>query len=233
MTQTQTPDRIDATYRANHYPDDAPTDAIATALEGRSLIDVAISQDVDNLCRRCEEKNEKRRMADVDVVNPALEDGDRVTFHAIHQDEDDTLHDPHWLITAVSHAQHPRLDFADVITSGTALIRARATMHERQDGRLHVVDVDITHRSKTPAGPDQSVVDQRQQQYIDDDPDLPDDMTVIDRDPEDPPASWPELDREWLDQLIIDHGPLSMPTYAVSAPAAAGNLGDEPWGMDR
>jgi len=234
MTQSQDEaDRIDATHRANHYPDDAPTRAIATALDGRSLIDVSISQDVDPVCRRCEEKNEKRRMAGIDLADPALDDGDRVTFHAIHRDDDDPLQRPHWLITSVSHAQHPRLDFDDVITSGTALVRARATMHERPDGRLHVIDVDITNRSKTAAGPDQSVVDERMQAFVDDSDCHPDGMTVIDRDPSDPPATWPELDRQWLADLAESHGPLSMPTYSADPASAAADTGAEPWGTDR
>ena len=231
MTQSQnTADRIDATHRANHYPDDAPTRAIATALDGRSLIDVAISQDVDPVCRRCEEKNEKRRMAGIDLADPALDDGDRVTFHAIHRDDDDDpLQRPHWLITSISHAQHPRLDFDDVITSGTALVRARATIFERQDGRMHVIDVDIQQRSTRSEGPEQSLVDERQQQFIDDDPDLPD-MTVIDLPADEPPASWPQLDRDWLDRLVDEHGTLEVPTYDAGAP---GNIDVNPMGRDR
>jgi hypothetical protein len=228
MAQTQTADRIDATYRANHYPDAAPAGAIATALDGRKLIDPTISQKVDPICRRCEEKNRKRRMAGVDIEDAQLEHGDKVTLYAVYTD--DGLTRRHWQITAVDHTHHPQIDFEDCIKAGTALVRARATIHQTPE-RFHVVDVDITHRSKTAAGPDQSVVDQRQKQHIDDSDHHPDGMTVID--PEDPPASWPQVDREWLDQLISDHGPLLIQTYGADATPAAPDSPVEPRGTDR
>lgn len=230
MSQSDTADQIEATYRADHYPDDCTTDHIETALDGRRLQDVSISQSVDGVCRRCEEKNQKRRMAGVSPHDERLYDGDRVTLHAVHRDDDDDpLQRPHWLITSISHAQHPRLDFDDVITSGTALVRARASIFERQDGRMHVIDVDIQQRSTTTEGPEQSLVDERQQQFIDDDPDLPD-MTVIDLPADEPPASWPQLDRDWLDRLVDEHGTLEVPTYDAGAP---GNIDVNPMGRDR
>jgi hypothetical protein len=83
-------------------------------------------------------------------------------------------------------------------------------MH-KSDGRYHIVDVTVTERSRADAGPDQSVIDKRQQQYVVDDPAV-DDAVVIDRDPEDPPAHWPQLDREWLNDLIDSKGPLAEQT---------------------
>jgi hypothetical protein len=221
MTQSQdTADRIDATQQANQHPDDATKTEIATALEGRRLHDPQLLQKFHGICRRCEEKNDKRRMAGVDQVDPTLNDGDAVTIHAIHTVDDDGLREPHWHIRNAIHTQHPQTPFDDVITSGTALVRARATMH-KSDGRYHIVDVTVTERSRTDAGPDQSVIDERQQQYVVDDPAV-DDAVVIDRDPEDPPADWPQLDREWLNDLIDSEGPLTKQTTHIPRDAIPG-----------
>jgi hypothetical protein len=222
MTQSQdTADRIDATHRANHYPDDAPTGAIATALEGRRLHDPQLLQKFDGICSRCEEKNDKRRMADVSIQDPSLNDGDAVTIHATHTVDDDGLREPHWHIRGIEHTYHPQTPFDHVITSGTSLVRARCDLYER-DGRYHIVDVDVTERSRADDGPDRSVVEQRRQQYVDDSDAHPDDMTVIDRDPEDPPADWPQLDREWLNDLIETHGPLTKPQTHIPMDAIPG-----------
>lgn len=211
MTQ-HTTDEIDAEQQANHHPDDCSTSEIATALEGRCLFDRALIQDVDPVCRRCEEKNKKRRMAEVDGADPELEDGDRVVFHAIHEDDDDGLRPPHWHIRPMYHADHPQVDFADAVVSGTALVRARGTIHESETDN-YVVDVEVTHRSRTDAGPEQSVIDKRREEFVDDSPEHPDDMTVIDQDPEDAPVHWPDKEREWLRDFIDEHGPLTGSPY--------------------
>jgi hypothetical protein len=221
MTESQTADRIDATHRARNYPDDCSLDAIATALEGRELYDVQLLQKIDPICRRCEEKNQKRRMAGVDLADPQLNDGDRVTMHAIHVIDDDGMRPPHWNIRSVSHAQHPQRDFADCIERGTALVRARATIHTAPDGEQHIIDVDVTNRSPSDQGPDQSVVEQQMEEFVDDSDAHPDGMTVIDRDPEDAPARWPQSERDWLDSLIESHGPLQMQTYSIEHPGPA------------
>jgi len=224
MKHTNTAARIDAADRANEHPDDCPPDAIATALEGRKLYDAQLLQKVDAVCRRCEEKNQKRRMAGVDLVDVHLDDGDRITLHAVHTVDDDAMRPPHWHIRGVSHVQHPRLDFAKCIEKGTALVRARATIHKSPSGELHIIDVDVENRSATDAGPDRSVVDRRQQEFVDDSDVHPDGMTVIDRDPEDAPAAWPELERSWLDDLIDEHGPLEESLYSASLGDDAGSL---------
>ena len=225
MTQTQnTADRIDATHRANQHPDDASKAEIATALEGRRLHDPKLLQKFHGICSRCDEKNDKRRMAGVDQVDPSLNDGDAVTIHATHTVDDDGLREPHWHIRGVLHTHHPLLPFDDVITSGTALVRARCELH-KQDQRYHIVDVEVTKRSRTDAGPDRSAVEQRRQQYVDDSDEHPDDMTVIDRDPEDAPAHWPQLDREWLDDLIASNGPLTDQVYQITVDPPAGRQG--------
>lgn len=238
MTQ-HTTDQIDAEEQANHHPDDCSTDAIATALDGRCLFDRALIQDVDPICRRCEEKNEKRRMAGVDAADPQLDDGDRVVFHAIHMADDDGLRPPHWHIRPMHHADHAQPDLEDCVSAGTALVRARGTIHETPTDH-YVVDVDVTDRSRTDAGPDQSVIDERRQQFVDDSDEHPDDMTVIDPDPEDAPAHWPDADRDWLRDLTDQHGPLTgspYPSYdipvsdEIDGPASV-DIDAEPPGRD-
>jgi len=211
MTQ-HTADQIDAEQQANQHPNDCSTDAIATALDGRCLLDRPLLQDIDPICRRCDEQNKKRRMAGVDVADPQLQDGDRVVFHAVHVVDDDELRPPHWNLRPMHHADHPQPDFEDCISAGTAIVRACATIHETPT-EYYVVDVDVTHRSPTDAGPDQSVIEQRRQQFVDDSDEHPDDMTVIDPDPEDAPAHWPDEDRDWLRDLIDEHGPLTGTPY--------------------
>jgi len=228
MTQN-TAERIDARHRANEHPDDCSLDAIATALEGRSLDDAQLLQRVDPICRRCDEKNEKRRMAGVEPVDSRLADGDRVTLHAAHCVDDDGMRPPHWHILSVSHLQHPQIEFADSVQKGESQIRAHATIHEAPGGEHHIVDVDVREHSPAADGPEQSVVDRRQQEFVDDSDAHPDGMIVIDRDPEDAPAHWPLLERAWLENLIDKHGPLEIPTYSLEHPSP----GDaNPWGSD-
>ena len=219
---TQTADDIDARFRANEHPDDCSTAAIAAALNGRQLFDPQLLQKVDAVCRRCEEKNQKRRMAGVDIVDPQLTDGDRVIIHAVHVVDDDELRPPHWNIRSASHVQHPQIDFADCIEQGTSLLRAHATIHTAPDGTAHIVDVDVRDRSPSSEGPSQSVVDARQEQFVDDSDEHPARMTVIDRGREDAPASWPELERDWLDDLVETHGPLETPDYDIEEMGPAG-----------
>jgi hypothetical protein len=226
MPQSQTTaERIDATHQANQHPDDASKSEIATALEGRRLHDPQLLQKFDGICARCDEKNDKRRMAGVDPVDPSLDHGDAVTIHAIHTDDDDELRAPHWHIRGVLHTHHPQVSFDNVITSGTSLVRARCELH-KQDQRYHIVDVEVTERSRTDAGPDQSVVEQRRQRFVDHSDEHPDDMMVIDRDPEDPPAHWPQLDREWLIDLIASKGPLTEQVYQITVDPPAGDQPD-------
>jgi len=230
MTHDTSDDDIDATYRATEHPDDCSTDAIATALHGRKLYDPQLLQKVDPVCRRCEEKNQKRRMAGVDIVDPQLTDGDRVIIHAIHVVDDDELRPPHWNIRSASHVQHPQIDFADCIEQGTSLLRAHATIHTAPDGTAHIVDVDVRDRSPSSEGPSQSVVDARQEQFVDDSDEHPGGMTVIDRGAEDAPASWPELERDWLNNLVETHGGLEMPVYDIEK---TGSVGTNPGGDGR
>ena len=201
------------TERANRSPETASLDDIEAALRGRSLFDVQLGQKIDG-CRRCSEKNTKRRYAGVDLVDPTFEDGDVVTIHAVHADSD--YAGPHWLMTAVEHGHHPQLPFEDVTSQGTDIVRARARITDTERG-AYVVDVDVTHRSQSDDGPASSVVDEREQSHIvDDDEHHPDDVTVIDVPADEPPAHWPELDRQWLDRLGDEHGPLEVPTYGFT-----------------
>ena len=216
MTRTNdTADQIDATHRANRYPDDAPLPSIAAALEGQPLVDAEIPQNLKPQCDRCIEKNTKRELAGVQTTDEQLRHGDRVTVFAVHRDRDDPTDRAYWELAGLMHAEHDQLDFEDVITAGTALVRADATMHERPDGELFVVDVEVKNRSKTAAGPDESRVGQRREQYLTPGSE-PEDIPLLDRPAEAPPADWPESDRRWLERLVEEHGPLSHPTYHVA-----------------
>ena len=193
MTHDTDPD--DAAVRANRNPADASTADIEAALEERRLF--SHWQRIDG-CRRCQEKNQKRRHAGINTVDYTFDDGDDVILHAVHRDGSD-ITDEHWLVTAAEHREHPQLPFEDAISQGTDLVRARACVRERDDGRMHFVDVDIFERSRAGDGPSQSVVGRRQQSQIVDDG--PDDMNVIEIDPDEAPAHWPDGDRQWLRKL--------------------------------
>lgn len=218
-----THDTDEATERANRYPDDADAADIEAALRGRRLFKPRLGQKIDG-CRRCQEKNTKRHFAGVDRVDATFDDGDDVTIHAVH-DSASAGAGPHWLITAAAHREHPQLPFDDVASRGTDLVRAHARIRERE--HTHIVDVDVIERSPMDAGPATSVVEQREQEHIDDG--APMDAVVIDRDPDDAPAHWPDADRQWLDKLASTFE-LQMPTFDVGEQAS----GDaNPWGNSR
>lgn len=205
---THDPSPHDDAKRANRIPDDASTDDIAAALRGRRLFDVQLAQKIDG-CRRCQEKNIKRRYAGVDLVDQTLEDDDAVTVHAAHTDSGHA--GPHWLITSAEHRHHDQLPFEDVASSGTDLVRAHARVHATEN--KHILDIDIVERSPRGEGPEQSTIEKQWQQYIDDDAGTA--ATVINRNADEPPAHWPEEDRQWLQQLADAHT-LEVPTYDIA-----------------
>jgi len=212
MTHDTSPD--DAAERARQAPDEASTADIESALRGRRLFDVQLAQKIDG-CRRCQEKNHKRRYAGVDPVDGTFDDGDAVTIYAVHRQSD--YAGPHWLMTAVEHSHHAQIPFGDVASQGTDIVRARARVTVTGQGE-HIVDVHVTHRSGRGDGPVSSVVERRRQSHIaDDDEHHPDDVTVIATPTDEAPAHWPELDRMWLDRLADEHGPLEFPTYGSTS----------------
>lgn len=221
MTQ-HTTDRIDAAHRAIHHPDEAAKSDIAAELDGQCLQDVATLQSLEPICHRTREKNEKRRMAGLGREDEHLKDGDRVTLHAVFCDDPELP--AHWAITRLDRAEHPHRDFVDWVESGTALVRAEATFHrvDNDPTREHVVDVTVTDHSPTAHGPNRSKMDRERQQYVDDSDEHPDGMTVIDRPPEEPPANWPQPEREWLDGLVDDYGPLERQSYEIDSPPVDG-----------
>ena len=207
MTQTQThptAKRIDRTERANLHPDEASKADIAAALEGRQLADGDLVQKVAPYCKRCKQKNRKRRLVDVDEQDPYIEDGDGVQFFAHHADPDDAFVQKHWKVTTVYHQRHQHVAIGDAAEAGIDLVRARARVH-KTERHEHFVDVDVLERSHSDDGPEQSLVMQRQERYIDDSDEHPDGMTVISIPDESPPAEWPNEEREWLRQLLADH----------------------------
>lgn len=211
-----TTEKIDAEHRAIHHPAEASTADIAAALEGQCLQDVTTFQSLEAVCQRTREKNQKRKQADLGRKDERLEDGDRVTLHAGFHNQPELP--PHWAITRLDRAEQPHRDFDDWCETGTALIRATATFHrvDSDPVREHVVDVTVTDYSPASEGPQTATIEKEQQQYTDED-DLPGSMTVIDREPEDPPANWPQSERVWLNDLIDKHGPLVEPVYHLDA----------------
>lgn len=222
MTHSTSTD--DDAEQANRSPDDASTADIAAALRGRRLFQRQLAQKIDG-CRRCLEKNLKRDYADVDRVDPAFDDGDAVTIHAVHADLD--WAGPHWRMTAVEHRRHPQLEFVDAASAGTDLVRAHARIRERE--HTHIIDVDVVERSPRGEGPDQSVVGKREQEHIvRDAPYHPDDTAVVERDADEAPAHWPDEDRQWLKELA-DANTLEVPTYSIAEvdPSDANPGGDD------
>lgn len=214
MTHDTSPD--DAVERANRTPEDASTADIEAALRGRRLFDAQLGQKIDG-CRRCEEKNTKRRYAGVDLVDATFDEGDAVTIHASHSENAHT--GPHWFIASAEHRHHEQLPFEDVASNDTDLVRAHARIHATGNDE-HILDVDIVERSRLGEGPEQSTIDARVQEYIDDDAATA--ATVIERNNDEPPAHWPDADRQWLQQLADEHT-LETPTYSITQ----GHSGDE------
>jgi len=201
----------DATDRANSSPADAATADIEKALDGRRLFSNRVPQKIDG-CRRCDEKNQKRRHAGIGTVDSTFDDGDDVTLHAVY-DDDSSIADNHWLVTAAAHREHPQLPFRDVVSQETNLVRAHARVRDRDGERgKQFVDVDVIKRSRAGDGPVQSVVARREQSQIDDD--APGGMTVIDIAPDEAPAHWPEEDRQWLQKLAHTFN-LARRTYSI------------------
>ena len=203
MTHDTDPD--DAAERANRNPDDASTADIEAVLRGQQLF--THLQRIDG-CRRCQEMNTKRGYAGVDRVDETFQDGDEVTVHAVHADAH--FAGPFWRITAVDHRRHPQIPFEDAVQSGTDIVRAHARVHG-VSGRQHLLDVDVVDRSPRGDGPQQSRVGQREQQHIVDE----DGATVLEIPPDEPPANWPDADRQWLQELVDERGPLEVPTTGV------------------
>lgn len=203
----------DPAERANRNPDDASIADIEAVLRGRQLF--TNLQRIDG-CRRCQEQNTKRGYAGVDRVDTTFQDGDEVTVHAVHADADAHFAGPFWRITAVDHRRHPQLPFEETVQSGTDFVRAHARVHDTPE-RQHLLDVDIVERSPRGDGPQQSRVEKRKQQYIVvGDGDMhPEGTEVIERPADEPPAHWPDGDREWLQELADERGPLEVPTTGV------------------
>lgn len=200
------------THTANRYPEDASPADIAAALEGCQLFNPELSQRVDQLCRRCEQKNRKRRMADVDQRDAHLKAGEKIILDAAHGGGDERVA-PHWHIVALYHPDHAMVDMDDTASLKAHQVRACARLHET-DAATYLVDVDVGAHSPASKGHDISPVQQRRRQYIDHSTAHPDSAVVIDVPPEEPLASWPDEDRRWLEALVESEGPLEQsPAY--------------------
>jgi len=208
---THDTDQDGAAERANRTPADASTADIEAGLRGQQLF--THLQRVDG-CRRCQEMNTKRGYAGVDRVDDTFQDGDEVTVHAVHADADAHFAGPFWRITSVDHERHPQIPFEDTIQSGTDIVRARARVHD-VSGQQHLLDVDVVERSPRGDGPQQSRVEQRRQQHIveGDGGVHPEGTEVVELPEDEPPAHWPDEDRQWLQNLADERGPLEVPTF--------------------
>jgi hypothetical protein len=206
-----TEERINRTYRANHRPADASMQDIAAALEGRKLYNPDLMQNVEPYCSRCSDKNRKRRLVRIDDTDPYIQDGDRVAFFAISNDPDDLTTRKHWRVLSVLHERHPQPPMSKIEDSRTDIVRAWGRVH-KTEYHEHLVDVDVIERSPVGDGPAQSVIQKRRKECIDHSAEVPDGITVLDVAPEDPFPNWPEADRQWLRELIVEHGPLESDT---------------------
>lgn len=220
---THNTDTHNAVDRANRHPTDAATADIENALEERVLFTNRLPQKIDG-CRRCQEKNQKRRYAGVDTAVSTFDDGDDVILHAVHRDGWGVA-DDHWVVTSAAHRDHPQVPFDDMVSRDANQVRAHARVLDRDSDReKRFVDVDVVERSRAGEGPVQSEVCRREQSQIDDD--APDGMTIIDIKPDEAPAHWPEEDRHWLDKLAQAFE-LERKTYSIEK---MGSDGSNPWG---
>lgn len=185
-------------------------DIIANDLRGK-LYDPQLLQKISG-CGRCEAKNQKLRCAQgIDPVEGTsiFHHGDCVQVHAVRRD--DLCGDAHWTAAAVHHRHHPQRPFADGVVHGTDQARAHARIHVTDENK-HIVDIDVVDVSPSDDGPQTSPIQRDRQQFVDDQSDShPDQVDVLDRGPSEPPAHWPDVERDWLRQLQADHGPLEIP----------------------
>lgn len=185
-------------------------DAIAADLRGE-LYDPGRIQKI-NGCGRCQAKNHRRRCANgISPVDDAstFDDGDDVLINAVRRD--DLWDKTHWVASGVHHRHHPQRPFADGVVHGTDQARAHARIHITDENK-YIVDIDVVDVSPSDDGPQTSPIQRDRQQFVDDQSDShPDQVNVLDRGPSEPPAHWPDVEREWLRQLQADHGPLEIP----------------------
>lgn len=206
-----TPDELDRKHRAANNPTGCVKKDIAAALDSRQLADPSTAGTLEPVCKRVEEKNNYRRLANVECPNPRLESEDRVLIHAYYNPGESLGLPPHWQLSGMMLADHPRRDFDDFASAGVDLIRGEATIHRTgRHERAYIYDVDVTHRSMESEGPDTSVVDQEQQQWVDEEESEEVGAVVVDRPQDEPPARWPAAEKQWLEQLKSDHGPLDV-----------------------
>jgi len=194
--------------RARYDPTEATDADVEQALEGLPLFNMRRNQMIDFECRRCRQKNQKRRYADVaQRDNKNIVDGDPVTIHADHY-TDTVLNEQYWRVTHLDHRGHPYKSLTEHAVADMHIVRAHATIQVvdakdvRADRSGHdavVTDVSIQERSKKGEGKLR---------------DPPSDVERPGR--TDPPSDWPDETVEWFDQLKAEHD-IAEPSHRIES----------------
>jgi len=211
---------IDPEHPANSDPENATAAEVEAALEDGRLFNRPLLMKFDGVCPRCESKNRKRRLAGVDESRERVRDGEHVRFFAYHVPEEQVEHETaplgYWRISKVLCADHPPLPFGETISETTHQVRGLANVDDVEGDGHRLRNVSIEARSPAGQGPERTLVEQRREQYVTDGSgDHPGGVVVVP--PEEPEPTWPEETRDWLAELVEEHGPLeqSPPTPPV------------------
>lgn len=197
---------IDTTHPANRTPADATDEQIADALDDRLLFKRLLLMDFDGRCRRCEDKNNRRRAYGVDTEPEEIADGAEVSFFAyFNADPDlDLAPDGYWRISKVVHADHPLVPFDHLTHDAHAQVRGKANVDVVEGEGHRITNVAIEERSPQGEGGENPVVEQRQQQHVSDGTgEHPE--GVIDIPTDEPEPTWPPAEQQWLDELVSNN----------------------------
>lgn len=197
---------IDTTHPANRSPADATTEQIADALDGRLLFNRLLLMKFDGRCRRCEDKNSRRRAFGVEPERERIADGEEVSFFAYYNNDRDldSAPDGYWRISKVIHADHPLVPFEYVTHDAHPQVRGKANVDVVEGEGHRITNVAIEERSPLGEGGENPVVEQRQQEYVTDGTDdHPEGVIAIP--PDEPEPTWPRPERQWLDELVANN----------------------------
>jgi len=206
---------IDTTHPANSDPTTATDAEIADALDDRQLFNRTLLMKFNGFCRRCKQKNQRRRAAGLDEARERFRDGERVHIFAyyVREEEVEMAHAPpgYWRISKVICADHPVVPFGHVAAAGRHQVRGRANVEEVEGESHRLQNTTVEDRSPPEEGAEVTVVDERRQQF-EAGPGSEHPEGVISVPIEEPEPAWPASEREWLEAVAEEHGPLEPTT---------------------
>jgi len=143
-------------------------------------------------CQRCVQKNRKRAHLGVrNFERSRLVDGERARFLAAAVGSG-------WRVRDLLHSEHDQPPFGDMEHSRAKQAYAIANV-DRRAGKLRLRNVTVEQHSPLGAGPMNPVVAERFEEPGE---------WVTNLEAEEPHPLWPEETREWLAELVEEHGPV-------------------------